>query len=313
MEITKKMLVAVILFIILLFAMLPITSFASNTNFIIVDKKDNNYAIYLRETLNSSFEFAFSKEQNTKDLNYINSAQDSNGNQVAYIDQELKSKFFDSESTYIWVRQQNKEIISGEKIELKEAKNIETISQIQNITKRITVKTNAEDEKIKINGKQGIKYYYEIKPINFSESYKELAETIEEISNFDDHTNYYLKLDTYSKLNDLYNQLVPNHKDENWIEVKNLEITKPYEAKENQKYLLWIKDEKGTVDVQILTAYVKQITKVENKEVAKQTITNLPVTYDNTTILFIALGIVIIAIITILIVKRIKQKANHEK
>lgn len=313
METTKKMLVAVILFIILLFAVLPITSFASNTNFIIVDKKDNNYSIYLRETLNSSFEFAFSKEQNTKNLNYINSAQDSHGNQVAYIDEELKSKFFDSEPTYIWVKQQNKEIISGEKIELKEAKNIDNISQIQNITKRITVQTNAEDEKIKINGKQGIKYYYQIKPINSSEFDKELAEIIEKISSFDDNTSYYLKLDTYSTLNNLYNRLVPNGNDGNWMEVKNLEIIKPYEAKENQKYLLWIKDEKGTVDVQILTAYVKQITNVENKEITKQTVTNLPVTYDNTTILFIALGIVIIAIIAILIAKRTTKKANNEK
>ena len=306
---SKIMLIASII-LIMLVSVLPIKSLAVNSKMLLVKENDNAYLIYVEELLNKSFEFAFSNNESAENLNYITSAKDSEGNSIAYVDEELKQNFFDSENTYIWVRTEEKVIINGEKISLENVKTIEQLKTIENITKSITVKANAEDEKIQINGKQGEKYYYQVLVPSSLENYNKLIALINEINNFDNSTNAFEKLQSYSELYDLYNSLITGLQEDKWLEAKGMEITKPYDAKEGEQYVLWLKDSKGNIDVQFLTAYEKEIKAVDYRKKTEEVVTTLPVTYDDMTALFVTLGIVGLAMLVIIVYK-VKNKKDR--
>ena len=138
-----------------------------------------------------------------------------------------------------------------------------------------------------------------------------LIALVNEVSNYNEKTDFFTKLQGYNELQSLYSSLVSGLGDENWTEAKNNEITKPYNAKEGEQYILWLKDSNGNMDVQILTAYEKEVTIVDEQEKSKEVTTALPVTYDDTTNLFIALGIVVIAIIIISTYKVMKKRSKR--
>ena len=303
-----KILALVLLTVIMLFSILQIHSLAASKEMLVLKQSDNQYIIYIQDLLNKKFEFAFSNTEDATNLNYITYAKDSEGNNIAYVDQELKDNFFNSENTYIWVKTEDKIIINGEKIKINNAKTVEQLKTIENLTKNITINSSAEDEKITVNGEQGKKYYYKIVEVGTSETYNELFNVVNVINNFNDKTDTFTKLQRYNELYNLYNVLATNISNEDWTEVKDLQITKPYGAKEDSQYILWLKDSEGNIDVQLLTAYEKEITLTEEVEKTEKITTALPVTYDNTTVLFIALGTVIALIIAVVVYKKIKSR-----
>ena len=304
----SKILALVLLTVIMLFSILQIHSLAASKEMLVLKQSDNQYIIYIQDLLNKKFEFAFSNTEDAKNLNYITYAKDSEGNNIAYVDQELKDNFFNSENTYIWVKTEDKIIINGEKIKINNAKTVEQLKTIENLTKNITINSSAEEEKITVNGEQGEKYYYKIVEVGTSETYNELFNVVNVINKFNDKTDAFTKLQRYNELYNLYNVLTTNISNEDWTEVKDLQITKPYGAKEDSQYILWLKDSKGNIDVQLLTAYEKEITLTEEVEKTEKITTALPVTYDNTTVLFIALGTVIALIIAVVVYKKIKSR-----
>lgn len=309
----SKILATIILAVIMLLCILQLKVSAVNFNMIIVKQNDNQYLIYVKQIMNENFSFAFSNTKDKTQLNYITAEKDNKGRYIAYVDEELKNQFFNSENTYIWVETKTGEtVIDGELIKLKEAKTIEQLNQIKNITKNITVQSSAEEEKIKINGAQDKTYYYQFSVANATEDYSKLLTLVNEISKYDENSNMFTKLQNYNELYELYNSLVANLKDEDWVKAENLEITKPYDAKQNQQYVLWLKDENGNLDIQFLTAYEKTVTTVVQKANVKEVATALPYTYDDTTILFIALGVVVIAIIAIIIFKKINKNTRKD-
>ena len=304
-----KILVAFLLVLIMLASILPIKSLATDSsNMIVVKENDNQFLIYVEGLLNKNFEFAFANSADATSLDYIASIEDSNGNSIAYVDAELQAKYFNSEATYIWVQTEDEVLINGEQIVLNDVKTVQELDSIANISKNITVESSAEDEKIRVNGEEGVEYYYQIFFAGSSEEYNRLLDLTQEISSYNEDTDMFTKLQSYSELYDLYNSLVLSLKDENWSQAENLEITKPYGAKEDEQYILWLKDSAGNVDVQILTAYEKEITIVEEVEKTEEVTTALPVTYDNMTGLYIALGVVIIAIVAIAVGKIVNKK-----
>ena len=283
----SKVLVVAALAVALLLSILPIQALAANTDIVTVKESDNLYYIYVEGLLNQNFEFAFSNSEDATNLNYIVSEQDNNQNSIAYVDEELKANFFNSEDTYIWVKTQDKVIINGEKIVLNDAKTIDELKTIESITNVITVQANAEDEKIKINGEEGVEYYYKVYVAGSSEDYNRLIALVNEVSKYNDETDFFTKLQGYSELQSLYSSLVAGVGDANWL-----------------------KDSNGNMDVQILTAYEKEITIVEEQEKSKEITTALPVTYDETTNLFIALGIVAVAIIAVSAYKVMQKRSG---
>ena len=306
----SKILIAFLL-IVMLLNILQIKSLAANSDMMIIKENSSKYVIYINSLINQNFEFAFSNSKDENNLNYIKYAKDNDGNHIAYVDEELKAKFFNSENTYIWVKTDEGTVIQEEAIDLNNAKTMQSLIQFEEITKRITVQSTAEEEKIKINGNESEKYYYQMYSSNSSEKYNTLLNLINQINAFNENTNNYVKIQTYKELQEIYNSLLAEVNNKQWIEANNLEITKPYDAKENQQYILWIKDTKGNVDIQILTAYEKTVTTVTETAEIKEVASALAITYDETTMLCIALGIVLIAIMIILISKKINKKSRR--
>lgn len=306
----KSKILVIVLLIILLLSILQINSLATNSNILIIQQNENQYMIYIESMINQEFEFAFSNSKEETNLNYIAFAEDTSGNNVAYVDSELKDSFFGTEDTYLWVKTSEGIVINGEKITLNDSKTIEELNQIMDLTKRITVQSTAEEEKIKINGKQDETYYYQFCVVNSSEEYTRLMNLVNKMSEFDENTNVFLKLQTHNELNELYKSLYSKLNDKDWVKAENLEITKPYGATENQQYVLWLKDGNENVDVQFLTAYEKTVTTVSEKANIKQVTSHLPYTFDETTTLFIILGAVTIAIIVILAYKKVNKNAR---
>lgn len=309
----SKILVTIILTVILLLSFLQIETLATDSSVIVVKENDNQYFIYIDEVMNENFNFAFSNTKENAQLNYTTAAKDSDENYIAYVNEQFKNQYFNSENTYIWIKTKDEKVIlDGEKITLDDAKMTSQLNEVKNITKKITVNSTAEEEKIKINGEEGKKYYYQFDKLNSSEEYTKLLELTTEISKYDENTNTFLKLKKYSELYQLYNSLIANLENKNWVETTNLEITKPYDAKENEQYILWLKDEKGTIDIQLLKAYEKTITTVNQRVEEKEVTSVLPYTYDDTTILFVALGVVLVASFAIIIFKIVSNHARKE-
>lgn len=307
-----KILLVLALMVIMLLSMLPINSLATTSDILVIKENDNQYLIYMNGLLNQNFEFAFSNSEDATNLNYITAVKDNEGNYIAYVDADLKTKFFSSDDTYLWVKNTNDEVvIDGEKITINDAKTIEQLNILENLTKNITINSSAENEKITINGEEGKTYYYKFFVAGTSEEYNRFLTLVEKINDFDKDTNTYTKLQSYIELSELYNNLVANLNEDNWTEAKDLEITKPYDAKEGEKYILWLKDSDENIDVQILTAYETEIKIVEEQQKTEQIVTALPVTYDDTTVLFIALGAVVIAMIAVIAFKKLNKK-NRE-
>lgn len=303
--------IKITLALVIILSIFQVTSFAANEEIVILQEQENKYLIYISDVLNENFEFSFSKTKDETTLNYISSAKDDNGNNIAYVDGELKNNYFDSDKTYMWVKTGEKTIINGEEITLNNVITKEEISTAQKITKSIKVEAKAEDEKIKINGQEGKVYYYIISTIDSNKTYEELNKLVDEINSYNEKTDVITKLTSYKELYKLYNILIKDTENQEWAKTENLEITKPYGAKENQQYILWLKDSDGNIDIQLLTAYEENITKTEKKETTQTIITATPNTYDETTVLVVALGIIIVAIIAILVIKKVQKSSDR--
>lgn len=307
----SKMLLIASLILIMLVSILQIKSLATNSDMLLIIKgTDNTYLIYVEELLNKDFEFAFSNNENGKNLNYIASAKDSEGNSIAYVNDALRQSFFNSENTYIWVKTNDNIVVNGEKISLDNVKTIEQLKTIENVTNRITVKSDAEEDKIEINGNQNKKYFYQVFVQSSSERYDRLLNLADKIVKYDENTNVFEKMRTYNEFYDLYYSLVSELDNNKWAEAKNMEIIKPYDAKDGEQYILWLKDSNNNIDIQFLTAYKKEIKIIEEKEKIEEVVTALPVTYDDITVLVISLGIVGLAIVAVVVYK-IKTKKDR--
>lgn len=298
--------------------LLGISVYATNENVQIVKKSDNEYLIYVKNNLDDSFEFAFS-DHNTVDkttLTYSSAAKDAvtGGNYIAFINE------YTTEHKYMWVRNSEGEyILNAVELDLTKAIDNYDLENIQKVTKLIEadtdqVKVEEKDvngSKVKVTtGKVVLKnegdYQYQIVKLPNGEEYNRLMDLAERISKFDNETNLdmYTKLEVYNEFSTLFNNLKHNLDYDKWVDVEGNEIYQPSDAKNGDKYVLWIKEGREKIDAQFLTSKY-----VEEKVVEKIT-TKLPVTYDNN-ILLIVLGILVIAIIVVSI--RIKSLEKESK
>ena len=310
-----KTLMTIILIAIMLISVFSVKSLASDSNnTIVVEENENLYLIYVENMLDENFNFAFSNTKEGENLNYVSAATDNEGNYIAYADGNHIAAFFNEGTSYIWVKDaQGKVVVSGAEVNLNAAKTIDELKEVENITKNITIKSStAQDDKITINGNEDETYFYQFAKVSSSEEYTKLLNLINEVTNYDESTNMFVKLQSYNELYELYNSLLANLSDENWARLENLEIAKPYDAKENGQYILWVKDSQGNLDMQILTAYEEETTVVTEKAKVETVETALPYTYDEATPLFVALGVVLALIACIVVFKVVSSKNRKD-
>ena len=296
---------------------------ATNEEIQILKKSDSEYILYLKNHMESEFEFSFSNDQPEdvvkENLRYRKSGTDSieDGNHIVYIDSELYTTYF-SKPTYLWARTLSGEYFAeGIEIDLNDFVTDEDVEFINNMTEVIevdttnTLVTEEEIDDVKITrtiGKIDIKeegtIYYQIVNLPASEEYNEFMEIAETIANNQIPSGFYERLEITNKFSKLYNQLVPEIEDANWIEVTDNTILQPEDSEEGEQYIVWLKNEQEgeetKIDVQFMTSFEDYKQEVINEQIT----TKLPVTYDNP-ILFILLAILVILFIALLGIKAI--------
>lgn len=300
--------------------------FASNEQIQILQKSEKEYMIYLSGHLDESFEFAFSNDKNIdkQKLNFKAAAKDTEGtdtNYIAYINEELYTEFFDN-TTYLWARTAKGEYFAEAiEIDLKNVIQEDEIELANNITKIIKVDTKnsvttqemQNDVKVtKTVGKVDIleegTIYYQLVKLPSTENYNQFMKIAEKIANSKVENNMYARLEITSEFASLYEKLVPDIKDNNWVKVENNVILQPEDATQGEQYILWLKSENNNeikIDAQFLTCFEDYKPEVISEKIS----TKLPVTYDSP-VLFIILGILIVALIIVFV---LRAKTNKEQ
>lgn len=325
-KLLKKSLVLLIVAIAtMMLLQFPVKASEEDTNIV---KTTDEYLIYKQEILNESFKFAFAKDKNVseQELNFINSLQDNDGNNIAYVNEEIYNSYFlDSNISYMWIQKNNEIVVKAQEINLNNAITQETINYVSNTTKRIATEISEESREEVIDGvtketkvdtlniipEEGYTYEYKIvKPEEGSKN-AEFFALSEEIANITEETNSYANILKLNDFYNLYNSLMPT----DWDAVENNTIKEPEETVEGEKYLIWLKATNANgdeiTDVQFMTCQ-----REENKEyipevIEQKTTVKLPVTFDINIILWIVFAIIVIAIVVLLIVKN--KIANKNK
>lgn len=323
-KLRTKLIIALLL-VTVIFSMVQLSIYATNENMEIVKKSDTEYLIYIKEVMDTDFSFAFSNDKDTEPekLTYIKSAKDSaenNANSIAYIDDTTIALF--SNDTYMWVKNSNKYILEGIKIDLSDSITNSELSSVDSISKTIKVDLTqlSQNEEV-INDvvykttvgkvvllKDG-DYKYQLVKATTSQDYSNFMKLAEKISKLNDNSEYYTKLETYANFYDVYQKLKNELSNEAWLAVENNEILQPEEANDGEEYILWLckTDQNNLTDVQFLTCKKE----MSQEKVIEKITTKLPVTYDNN-ILLVILGILVLAtiavIIRIIILKKSEKK-----
>lgn len=326
----SKLIILAIIFVLGIIAIQTSVN-ASNENIQILEKNTGDYILYIKNNLNTDFEFAFSNDVSTKSTDlkaedFYSSETDSteaNANKIAFVNSAIYTKYFadSSKTTYMWVKVGTDYILEGVVVDLSKSIMEDDLQYIANLTKMIdvdTTKTNTTEETVdgkkitttigKVVLTQEGKYSYILIEEPISEDYFKLTELATRVSKFNSETDMYTQIQVYSEFFNQFKSLMPNA-DTEWTKVEGDEILQPEDSEDGEKYILWIKEDSNQnsiLDMQFLTSHKEYS---EEKIIEKIT-TKLPVTYDNNTLL-IVLAILVVAIIIVYI--RIRMLNKKEK
>lgn len=174
------------------------------------------------------------------------------------------------------------------------------------------VKTTITVGKVVINEpKQDAKYYYQLVKVDEANAEAtELFNLAEQLKT--EVTGTYESLSLSQKFYNLYQQLMPGVRE--WTLVENNEILQPEEARKDDKYIVYLKEETDpntyVVDAKFLVCDYTPEEGVDQTTVEE--IVKLPVTFDSGTILFITLGIIVLALVIVAIIKRTNKKDENK-
>ncbi len=330
MKNSKIKLVALLSLVLMLLSIFTMPAQAGTNEKIILKKANDEFLIYYKEICNEEFEFAFSLDPKEEEDNLIftKSAKDQlteTALNVAYVDEYLFTNYFNSDKpTYIWVRNnEGKMLVSADLVNLDEAILEETVELVNTTTKRIKthiettepkteivdgVETTVTTGKLVLDNKEN-KYSYELIKVANNAEAEELFNLVGKLQK-NEELGTYENLTFASEFYDLYNKLMPKTSD--WTQVDDSEILQPENTLEGEKYIVYLKDEQGVVDVQFLTSVYKVEEGVkEETETITETV-KLPVTFDSGSILFIILAVIVLALVIVTIV-RVKANKKDEK
>ncbi len=324
----KSLITKIIITTILTVAIIAIggTVLAANADYTVLQKTSTEYVVYLKASVDKDFEFAYTNSNLTDDstLDYIKCAKDQkDGLKVAYVDEALYTQFFkDKDATYIWAKDGENYIAKGIKLDLSDVVSEGIVSFVTNTSSRISVKTDGENVvteekdgikyttttgKLEFTAKEGTTYSY---AMNANEGeYAKLLELADKINNSNSE-NTVTQLDNSKEFYDLYQKLIA---DIEWTKVENNEVLQPNDAKDGDKYIVFILEETADgaeTDVQFMTSTVKTDKQFVTEEQVIQTVANLPITYDSL-VLFVVLAVAV-AIFAVLLIIRKKSKKESK-
>lgn len=324
-NLNKKIVLFAILFFIGLIT-IQTSVLGTNENIEILKKKSGDYLIYIKDNLNSDFEFAFSnnKNENKTDLIFKDSETDStenNAEKIAFVNSSNIAVF--ENKAYMWAKEKNTEnyILEGIEIDLNEAINEYDLEILTNTTKNVNTKIEQETTQKEEDGKKITRVvgkvvlpqeysYILLKAEDLSEN-QELFDIATKISKFNKTTNMYTKIKTYKAFERALDNVKQNIDFTKWKKTNNNSIEQSIDAKDGEQYILFLASEiRGELkieDVQFLTSTRKE----SEEKIMEKITTKLPITYDNNTLL-IVLGILVVLTTVVFIRIRILNKKQEK-
>ena len=325
-----------ILMVVMIFAIMPLEVQAVNENFRIV-KSNEDYIIYIAGFEDTEFAFAFNNnaEVNPEELNYINNWTDSNGVNVACLDDGFGLDL--TQKVYLWVKDlSNNEVLSKAELDLNEVLDLAKLSELNTLTKRIDVDTTQKDNVEEVSG--GVKitkelgkiiikdtqdgiFKYDIYKLSKNNDAAKLVDLLEKAENLSDK-EMIEKIDLLKETEHAFEALIANA---NWKDVSENEIKQPEDSVEGDRYLVLLQEtglieqlntdsNNVTIDLQILECNYKEKHTIASEKVPLRTASILPVTGEEIGLyVFFTVVIVLIAIVVIRIFFLSRKNKNEDK
>lgn len=325
-----------ILMVVMIFAIMPLEVQAVNENFRIV-KSNEDYIIYIAGFEDTEFAFAFNNnaEVNPEELNYINNWTDSNGVNVACLDDGFGLDL--TQKVYLWVKDlSNNEVLSKAELDLNEVLDLAKLSELNTLTKRIDVDTTQKDNVEEVSG--GVKitkelgkiiikdtqdgiFKYDIYKLSKNNDAAKLVDLLEKTENLSDK-EMIEKIDLLKETEQAFEALIANA---NWKDVSENEIKQPEDSVDGDRYLVLLQEtglieqlntdsNNVTIDLQILECNYKEKHTIASEKVPLRTASILPVTGEEIGLyVFFAVVIVLIAIVVIRIFFLSRKNKNEDK
>ena len=324
-------LTGVVIALIIIALLIPTKVLGANEELQIV-KTEQDYIIYVKDLAKTEFDFAISDKDNATEmeLNYINSVEDEEGNQVAFVTQtKYNNELSTNAHNYIYIK--TTEGVEIKEINFDDAFDKAKMEEVETTTKRMEtevvtdiIEKDEEVEGVKVKVTVGglkiidtdqATYYYASTKLP-AEKYTELMELAEQINSSYNEMDMYERIKTAKQFYNLYNELKGL---QNWLEVENMTIMQPNDAQKGEQYVVYLKklDEDGneTIDVKLMTSYREdEEEKIPGKtetRVVKET-AKLPITGDSIILFVVLAAIVIIAIIVFIRMKKLQNKENKK-
>ncbi len=318
------------LLVVMIALIIPVNAFAAQAEMQVVEA-DKDYIIYIKGLADSKFQYAITSEKGAEevDLNYINSVEDEDNNQVILIESDKIAQ--GANYIHTKVKDGDKEVKTVNEINFEnQTFDKEKMEIVENTTKRIKTELKTNLEKVNevrdgmqytetIGGLQIVDdenatYYYERTKLP-ADQYSKLQELANELNVGYEDKDMYSKIEYASEFYNLYNSLIERAK---WEPVeKDLTIKQPIEAQKGEQYVVLLKkvaqDGTETYDAKFMTSYREdEEEKIPGKTETKivQETAKLPITGDSI-ILFAILAVIVLALILIFV--RMKKLQNKEE
>lgn len=318
------------LLVVMIALIIPVNAFAAQAEMQVVEA-DKDYIIYIKGLADSKFQYAITSEKGAEevDLNYINSVEDEDNNQVILIESDKIAQ--GANYIHTKVKDGDKEVKTVNEINFEnQTFDREKMEIVENTTKRIKTELKTNLEKVNevrdgmqytetIGGLQIVDdenatYYYERTKLP-ADQYSKLQELANELNVGYEDKDMYSKIEYASEFYNLYNSLIEKAK---WEPVeKDLTIKQPIEAQKGEQYVVLLKkvaqDGTETYDAKFMTSYREdEEEKIPGKTETKivQETAKLPITGDSI-ILFAILAVIVLALILIFV--RMKKLQNKEE
>lgn len=343
MEKKLKKITTFSLLLVILIASIALPVSAATNDSIVLKKADKEFLIYYKELCQKEFQFAITTESSAKEteLSFTSSVKDQlteDGVNVAYIDEASYTEIFGEnpaeEIAYVWIKDaDDKVLVEADKIDLSNALDDEMINIVNTTTivnektDRIEVDTTqihvthpvVEDVtttvkigKVVVKEKENSNYYYNLVKVSdenaLAKEMYELAETIK----VSEGTDTYESLVLTKRFYELYEKLIPS----DWTEVENSEILQPETARTGDKYIVYLKEVNADgeiVDAKFLeSVYEFNEERIDEEDKIITETVKLPVTFDSGIILFTILGIIVLALIVFIVIKKKSNKKDEK-
>lgn len=310
--------ILLIVMAVLLILSLNATVNATAEEMAVLENANGDYLIYLNEYIDNEYNYAITTSPDVEEsnLNWY-TAKDTKGNNVIKVSK-------DQVGSYLWVKVNDEIVKKAEPINITEVSTEAEINAMKTLTTRIKVdatQTITEETRednliktvtqgtLKITDDANAKYSYDVVILNNENTAcQELVNIMSKINN---DMNIFETIKLAQEYTSTWNNVITTAE---WKEVTNATIAQPVDAENGTQYVVLLKKELNgttTYDAQVLTSK-KETSEDEVKEVVKtETKSELPVTFDNP-ILFVLLGVAVVAIVIIAIRIRSLSKKNEK-